>query len=163
APTAARYPVLIFEPGLGNISTQYTTLLEDLGSHGYIIFAITPTYSSDVVVFPDGRVADATSTGNLDKAANLQAAGNQLVTTWAPAPLPVAAHSSTRFRRSCARCRAAQAITLASKTRSTLTSPITPSISRLCVPSGCLVPSMVCAGCRSYVPTCASSSIRIST
>ncbi|MEO8972644.1 MAG: hypothetical protein ABI406_13725 [Ktedonobacteraceae bacterium] len=83
APTVARYPVLIFEPGLGNIPTQYTTLLEDLASHGYIIFAITPTYSSDVVVFPDGRVANATSTGNLDNAANLQAAGNRLVTVWA--------------------------------------------------------------------------------
>jgi predicted dienelactone hydrolase len=83
APAAARYPVLIFEPGLGNIPTQYTTLLEDLASHGYIIFAITPTYSADVVVFPDGRVADATSTGNLDNAANLQAVGNRLVIVWA--------------------------------------------------------------------------------
>lgn len=83
APAAARYPVLIFEPGLGNIPTQYTTLLEDLASHGYIIFAITPTYSSDVVVFPDGRVADATPTGNLDNAANPQAAGDRLVTVWA--------------------------------------------------------------------------------
>jgi predicted dienelactone hydrolase len=81
---SARYPVLIFEPGLGNIPTQYTTLLEDLASHGYIIFAITPTYSSDVVVFPDGREASATSAGRLPETnANLQAAGNQLVTVWA--------------------------------------------------------------------------------
>ena len=83
ATALARYPVLIFEPGLGNIPTQYTTLLEDLASHGYIIFAITPTYSSDVVVFPDGRVADATSTGNIDNAANPQASGERLVTVWA--------------------------------------------------------------------------------
>lgn len=82
ATASARYPVLIFEPGLGNIPTQYTTLLEGLASQGYIIFAITPTYSSDVVVFPDGRVADVTSTGNLDKATNLQAAGNRLVMVW---------------------------------------------------------------------------------
>ena len=80
---AARYPVLIFEPGLGNIPTQYTTLLEDLASHGYIIFAITPTYSSDVVVFPDGRVAEATPAGSLDNAANLIVSGNRLVTVWA--------------------------------------------------------------------------------
>ena len=32
APAAAGYPVLIFEPGLGNIPTQYTTLLEDLAA-----------------------------------------------------------------------------------------------------------------------------------
>ena len=82
ASTAGRYPVLIFEPGLGNIPTQYTTLLEDLASHGYIIFAITPTYSSDVVVFPDGRVAEATPAGSLYNVADLQEAGNRLVTIW---------------------------------------------------------------------------------
>lgn len=83
APAAARYPVLIFEPGLGNIPTQYTTLLEDLASRGYVIFAITPTYSSDVVVFPDGRVASANPAGSLEDVANLQASGNRLVTVWA--------------------------------------------------------------------------------
>ena len=83
APGTARYPVLIFEPGMGKIPTQYTTLLEDLASYGYVIFAITPTYSSDAVVFPNGRVAASTSTGNLDNAANLQTAGNQLVSVWA--------------------------------------------------------------------------------
>src|SRR5258707_3867304 len=82
ATDAARYPVLIFEPGLGNIPTQYTTLLEDLASHGYIIFAITPTYSSDVVVFPDGRVVKATPAGKLDTNANPQTAANQLVMVW---------------------------------------------------------------------------------
>jgi hypothetical protein len=85
APLAAnqtRYPVLIFEPGLGNIPTQYTTLIEDIVSHGYIVFAITPTYSSDVVVFPDGRVVNATPTGALNTNANPQAAGNQLVSVW---------------------------------------------------------------------------------
>ncbi len=83
SPAATRYPVLIFEPGLGNIPTQYTTLLEDLASHGYVIFAITPTYSSDVVVFPDGRVAEVTQAGNLDNVANTQEAANRLVTIWA--------------------------------------------------------------------------------
>ena len=83
ATDATRYPVLIFEPGLGNIPTQYTTLLEDLASHGYIVFAITPTYSSDVVVFPDGRVVEATPAGKLDTGTNPQSAANQLVTVWA--------------------------------------------------------------------------------
>ncbi len=82
ATDAARYPVLIFEPGLGNIPTQYTTLLEDLASHGYVIFAITPTYSSDVVVFPDGRVVEGTPAGKLDTNENPQTAANQLVMVW---------------------------------------------------------------------------------
>lgn len=82
AANAARYPVLIFEPGLGNIPMQYTTLIEDIVSHGYVVFAITPTYSSDVVVFPDGRVTDATPVGKLDNVKNLQVAGNQLISVW---------------------------------------------------------------------------------
>ena len=81
ATDAARYPVLIFEPGLGIIPTYYTTLIEDLASHGYIVFAITPTYSSDVV-FPDGRVVAATPAGTLDTKENPQAAANRLVMLW---------------------------------------------------------------------------------
>ena len=83
AAASARYPVLIFEPGLGEFPTQYTTLLEELASHGYAIFAITPTYSSDVVVFPDGRVAEATAAGNPSDASDVRAAGDRLVTVWA--------------------------------------------------------------------------------
>src|SRR5260370_6454861 len=82
APAAARYPVLIFEPGLGLLPTQYTTLLEDLASHGYPIFAITPTYSADVVVFPDRRVVQATPAAKLDTNANPQTTGDQLVEVW---------------------------------------------------------------------------------
>ena len=82
ATNATRYPVLIFEPGLGNIPTQYTTLIEDIVSHGYVVFAITPTYSSDTVVFPDGRVADATPAGKPEDNANLQVAGNRLIKVW---------------------------------------------------------------------------------
>ncbi|GLV53552.1 alpha/beta hydrolase [Dictyobacter sp. S3.2.2.5] len=78
----ARYPVLIFEPGMGKIPTQYTTLLEDLASHGYIIFAINPTYSSDVVVFPDGRVAESTTAGKIEDSAGLQAA-DRIIQVWA--------------------------------------------------------------------------------
>jgi predicted dienelactone hydrolase len=80
-PGAARYHVHIFEPGLVNLPTQYTTLLEDLASHGYVIFAITPTYGYDVV-FPDGRVVKATPAGKLDAHENPQTAANQLVDVW---------------------------------------------------------------------------------
>jgi len=56
--TQDRYPVLIFEPGLGNLPTDSTTVIEDLVSHGYIVVGITPTYSASIVVFPDGRTKD---------------------------------------------------------------------------------------------------------
>jgi len=80
-PGTAYCPVLIFEPGLGILPTLYTTLMEDLASRGYVIFAITPTYSSDVV-FPDGRVVEATPAGTLNTNANAQAASDQLVDIW---------------------------------------------------------------------------------
>jgi hypothetical protein len=82
APGATRYPVLIFEPGLGDLPTQYTTLLEDLASHGYVIFGVTPTYSSSVVVFPDGRVVYGTDAGRLNTSGNPQTAADQLVDLW---------------------------------------------------------------------------------
>lgn len=56
APAAeGRFPVLIFSPGFGNLTVYYTALLEEVASHGYIIVALTHPYSSNVVVFPDGR------------------------------------------------------------------------------------------------------------
>ena len=53
APLAAgaqQFPVLIFEPGLGLAVYDYTTTLEDIASQGYVVFAINPTYSTDVVL-----------------------------------------------------------------------------------------------------------------
>ncbi|QBD76723.1 alpha/beta hydrolase [Ktedonosporobacter rubrisoli] len=83
ATNEARYPVLIFEPGMGNIPAQYTTLIEDLASHGYIIFAINPTYSANMIVFPDGRVAEATNAGKPGDNDNLEVKGNKIVSVWA--------------------------------------------------------------------------------
>ncbi len=60
------YPLLIFQPGLGPIATDYTAILEDLASHGYIVIASTPTCSASVVVFGDGRVQPGTAAGNVD-------------------------------------------------------------------------------------------------
>ncbi len=50
------YPVLIFSHGLGSYSSQNTVLMEEMASHGYIVFSINHTYWSMVSVFPDGRV-----------------------------------------------------------------------------------------------------------
>ncbi|GHO69804.1 hypothetical protein KSC_086960 [Ktedonobacter sp. SOSP1-52] len=63
ATNQARYPVLIFSPGMGLLPTDYTTLIEDLVSHGYIVVGIAPTYSASAVAFADGRVVQATDEG----------------------------------------------------------------------------------------------------
>ena len=52
----SRLPVLLFTPGLSWLATDYSVLLEDLASHGYVVVGYSPAGFSDPVVFPDGRV-----------------------------------------------------------------------------------------------------------
>lgn len=53
---SSRLPVLLFTPGLTWLATDYSVLVEDLASHGYIVVGYSPVGFSDPVVFPDGRV-----------------------------------------------------------------------------------------------------------
>ena len=51
------YPVLIFSHGMGTtVARLYTSILEDLASHGYIVVGIDHTYSNLVSIFPGNRV-----------------------------------------------------------------------------------------------------------
>ena len=56
SPAQSRYPVVILRGGLGAASTQYTTLAEEMASHGDVVIAFDAPYRSGMVVFPDGRV-----------------------------------------------------------------------------------------------------------
>ncbi|MEO6968951.1 MAG: hypothetical protein ABI132_10950 [Rhodanobacteraceae bacterium] len=58
------YPVVLMKSGLGAEATDYSTLAENLASHGYVVVASDSPYSTSVVVFPDGRVVTATKMGN---------------------------------------------------------------------------------------------------
>lgn len=53
------FPVVVFMPGFGRVAADYTTLAEDLASHGYAVFGVNPTYISDDVVLGQGRVVAA--------------------------------------------------------------------------------------------------------
>jgi hypothetical protein len=55
AHSAKRSPLLIFSPGGGMIREAYTSQLEDLASHGYVVAAISHPYDATVTIFPDGR------------------------------------------------------------------------------------------------------------
>jgi predicted dienelactone hydrolase len=50
------FPVVLFSHGLGSIGFAYTSLIEDLVSHGYVVASIEHTYTAMAVVFPNGRV-----------------------------------------------------------------------------------------------------------
>ena len=51
-----RFPIVLFSPGAETISALYTSLLEDLASHGYIVAAIDHAYDVKGVVLADGRL-----------------------------------------------------------------------------------------------------------
>jgi pimeloyl-ACP methyl ester carboxylesterase len=53
---AETYPVLIFSHGNGSNSAFYATLLEEIVSHGYIIFGVDHTYNTLLTTMADGTV-----------------------------------------------------------------------------------------------------------
>jgi predicted dienelactone hydrolase len=52
-----RYPVLIFSHGYLSTPWQNTVQMEELASHGFIVFSIGHTYESAAIPFPGGRIA----------------------------------------------------------------------------------------------------------
>lgn len=86
AAAGGRFPVVVLEPGLGFSALQYTTLAEDLASHGYVVAGVTETYSSNHAVL-HGRDVTATQAGNPSDFAGphvpaSQAVGDRLVGVW---------------------------------------------------------------------------------
>lgn len=55
SPALAHYPVVIFSPGYGWFADMHSFYLEQLASHGYVVFAITHPGQTPVVEYPDGR------------------------------------------------------------------------------------------------------------
>jgi len=56
SPEQSSYPVVIMRAGGGALTTDFTTLAEDLASHGYIVVGFDAPYRSFVVVLSDDRV-----------------------------------------------------------------------------------------------------------
>ncbi len=81
----APFPVLIFQPGLGPLVPEYTTLAEDLASRGYVVFGLNPTYSASLTVL-DGQVIRRSDRGTIPDSATPEEAQQQaerLVAVWA--------------------------------------------------------------------------------
>lgn len=88
APVAASqpaYPVLVFSTGFGNLPCDYTSLIEDIVSHGYVVLGITSTYSAPAVRFPDGRVANHLAEASFPRGPRqaIRSAGDRMVKVWA--------------------------------------------------------------------------------
>jgi dienelactone hydrolase len=49
------FPVVIFSPGYDGVYQIYTSFIEDLASHGFVVVSINHPYVSGITVFPDGR------------------------------------------------------------------------------------------------------------
>ena len=56
ADAAHRYPVILFSHGLGAVAAMYTSFLENLASHGYIVVGIDHPFFSTAFQMPDGRI-----------------------------------------------------------------------------------------------------------
>ena len=89
APVApGRFPIVVWEPGLGFAAPQYTAIAESLAGHGYLVVGVTPTYSANLTVI-NGQVIGSTTTGNpaafdsgdLHTGA-AQQAGDRLLVVW---------------------------------------------------------------------------------
>src|SRR5262245_32246733 len=85
APAQPAYPVVILRGGLGAWTTDYTTLAEDLASHGYVVVGFDAPGRTGVVVFPDGRVVERSPENNPEtvatEAARVEIA-NRLLDGW---------------------------------------------------------------------------------
>lgn len=85
APNQRSYPVAIMRAGASAGVTDYSTLAEDLASHGYIVVGFDAPYRTSVVAFPDGRVMRRTPQNNPELCAgrpDQEPCANALLTAW---------------------------------------------------------------------------------
>jgi predicted dienelactone hydrolase len=60
------YPVVVLRAGGGALSSDYTSIAEDLASHGYVVVSFDAPYRTVVTAFPDGRVAIRNTQSDFD-------------------------------------------------------------------------------------------------
>ena len=78
------YPVVIMRAGASAGVMNYSTLAEDLASHGYVVVGFDAPYRTNVVVFPDSRVIERTPENNpeLVSGEELTRRANKLLAAW---------------------------------------------------------------------------------
>ena len=56
-PGSQHLPVVFYSHGYTSFLAQNTVLMEDLASHGYVVFSVQHTYDSTATLYPNGDVA----------------------------------------------------------------------------------------------------------
>jgi dienelactone hydrolase len=84
SPQHRSYPVVLMRAGLAALTTDYTSLAEDLASHGYVVLGFDAPYRSFVVALPDGRVIARAPQNNADlvSGSEQEHLANKLVQAW---------------------------------------------------------------------------------
>jgi predicted dienelactone hydrolase len=80
------FPIIIMQPGMGPVIPDYTVFAENLASHGYIVIGINETYTSNIIVFPNGRIVPRSLKGTIPDNADTATAdqdANRIEKVWA--------------------------------------------------------------------------------
>ena len=64
APRLQAYPVIVMRAGASLEVASYSSLDEDLASHGYVVVGVDAPYRTGIVSFPDGRLIKRTPENN---------------------------------------------------------------------------------------------------
>src|SRR6185436_12977845 len=67
SPQQRSYPVVILRAGASSGVLNYSTLAEDLASHGYVVVGFDAPYRTGRVIFPDGRMMGRTEQNNPER------------------------------------------------------------------------------------------------
>lgn len=87
SPQQRSYPVVIMRAGASSGVLNYSTLAEDLASHGYVVVGFDAPYRTSLVVFPDGRVMTRMQQNNpeicvVPDRAQLERCVSRVMTAW---------------------------------------------------------------------------------
>jgi dienelactone hydrolase len=79
-----RHPVVIMRAGASAGVLGYSTLAEDLASHGYVVVGFDAPHRTNLIVFPDGRTVGRTDENNpeLWPAAERERRADALLAAW---------------------------------------------------------------------------------
>jgi predicted dienelactone hydrolase len=68
AKNQAPWPVVILRAGGGALTSDFTSMAEDLASHGYVVVGFDAPYRTVLTAFPDGRVMTRVPSANIEAA-----------------------------------------------------------------------------------------------